>query len=110
MAYDMNHSLGIAIAFSIITSIALTALFETITQLEDPFVNYNNKDSSTSDGISGNLKSQMAMTTSLDGIDVTKELQIEFVHSLLDWRQHCLPNAKPFVFNASHLLAKKTTE
>lgn len=52
MAVDLN-SLEMAIAFSILTSFALTALFESLTQMEDPF---------------------LAQIT-LDGIDVPRELQ-----------------------------------
>ena len=52
MAVDLN-SLAMAIAFSILTGFALTALFESLTQMEDPFV----------------------ATLTLDGIDVPRELQ-----------------------------------
>jgi hypothetical protein len=37
MAHELN-SLGTAIAFSVITSLALTSLFEAASQMEDPFV------------------------------------------------------------------------
>lgn len=52
MAVDLK-SLPMAIAFSILTSLALTALFESLTQMEDPFVAH----------------------LTLDGIDVPRELQ-----------------------------------
>jgi hypothetical protein len=74
MAKDLN-SLGTAIAFSILTSIALTSLFESISQMEDPFV-----------GI-----------IALDGIDVHEELQVEFRQELIDSRNHCFPGATPLV-------------
>jgi hypothetical protein len=51
MARELN-SLGMAIVFSILTSVALTALFESLTQMEDPFVAH----------------------LTLDGIDVPREL------------------------------------
>jgi hypothetical protein len=73
MAKDLN-SLGTAIAFSILTSIALTSLFESISQMEDPFT-----------GI-----------IALDGIDLTTELRVEFCQELLDWREELFPNAKTF--------------
>jgi hypothetical protein len=63
-----------AVAFSVLTSIALTSLFESITQLEDPFV-----------GI-----------VALDGIDVAEELQGEFREQLLSCRYHHFPSAKKF--------------
>jgi hypothetical protein len=71
MAKDLN-SLGMGIAFSVLTSIALTSLFESITQMEDPFV-----------GI-----------TSLDGINVADELQGVFTEQLMDARRHHFPDAK----------------
>jgi hypothetical protein len=37
IAININHSLVIAILFCTLTSIALTSLFETVNQLEDPF-------------------------------------------------------------------------
>jgi hypothetical protein len=73
MAKDLN-SLGTAIAFSILTSIALTSLFESISQMEDPFV-----------GI-----------IALDGIELSNELLVEFRQELLDWRKELYPNAEPF--------------
>ena len=73
MAKDLN-SLGTAITFSILTAIALTSLFESISQMEDPFV-----------GI-----------IALDGIDVTNDLRVEFRQELLDWRKELFPNGKAF--------------
>ena len=96
MAKNLN-SLGVAIAFSVLTSIALTALFETISQMEDPFVG--------SGSSRDNNKSRRKILT-LDGIDVTKEFQEDFVTTLLDWRLHCFPDAKHYVFPSS---SSKTT-
>jgi hypothetical protein len=73
MAKDLN-SLGTAIAFSVLTSIALTSLFESISQMEDPF----------------------AGILALDGIDLTNELGVEFRQELLDWRKELFPDADAF--------------
>jgi hypothetical protein len=73
MAIDMD-SLGMGIAFSIFTAIALTSLFESISQIEDPFI-----------GI-----------IALDGINVGKELVEDFKDQLLDCRLHHFPDAKKF--------------
>ena len=53
LARDLN-SLAAGIMFAILTSLALTALFESICQLEDPFVS----------------------SVTLDGIDVYNELHV----------------------------------
>ena len=74
MASDLN-SLGMAITFSILTALAMTSLFESISQMEDPFV-----------GI-----------VALDGVDVHKELCADFREQLLDSRAHFFPDTKaPF--------------
>jgi hypothetical protein len=78
MARELN-SLGMAIAFSVLTSIALTSLFESISQIEDPFV-----------GI-----------ITLDGIDVGKELHEVFTLQLLDMRKHHFPSANEFTLDNS---------
>ena len=70
MAQDLN-SLGMAIAFSVLTSIALTSLFESIAQIEDPFVG----------------------AMSLDGINVADELQGKFTDQLLDVREYYYKDA-----------------
>lgn len=77
MAHDLN-SLAMAIAFAIVTSVALTSLFESIYQMEDPFI-----------GI-----------IALDGIDVEQELGVQFHQDLLDRRQIFFPTeseTRPFV-------------
>jgi hypothetical protein len=79
MAKDMN-SLGMAIAFSVITSIALTSLFNSINQIEDPFT-----------GI-----------IALDGINMGKELNKELRQQLLTSRlHHFSKEAKPFEMEES---------
>lgn len=65
MAKDLE-SLAFAIAFSVLTSIALTSLFESISQMEDPFTG----------------------KVALDGIDVGKELQENFQEQLLCYRAY----------------------
>lgn len=72
MAEELN-SLGLAIAFSILTSIALTSLFESVFQLEDPFVG-----------------------SRLDCIDVETDLRDEFLVELLDLRNYYFPDSPPF--------------
>jgi hypothetical protein len=74
MAKDLD-SLGMAIAFSVITSIALTSLFECIDQMEDPFIGY----------------------MSLDGINMGKELNVELRQQLMTSRlHHFSKEAEPF--------------
>ena len=73
MARELD-SLGTAVAFSVLTSIALTSLFESITQIEDPFI-----------GI-----------IALDGIDVVEELHDTFKEQLLSLRSHYFPDADEF--------------
>jgi hypothetical protein len=67
-------SLGVAIAFSVLTSLALTALFETISQMEDPFLGYR----------------------TLDGVDVDCELSSSFGVQALIMRSHFYRGAEPF--------------
>ena len=73
MAHDLN-SLAVAIVFSILTSIALTALFETIYQMEDPF-------------LPGYI---------LDGVNVKKELLDNFQPQMTVLRDQFFPSAPPF--------------
>lgn len=75
MATDLN-SLGMAIAFSVITSLALTSLFEAVAQLEDPFVGRK-----------------------LDGVNVERDLRDEFLVELLDSREYFFPDAPAFVID-----------
>mmetsp|Transcript_52551 Transcript_52551/g.63351 ORF Transcript_52551/g.63351 Transcript_52551/m.63351 type:complete len:419 (-) Transcript_52551:23-1279(-) len=85
LANDL-HSLGLAITFSIITSVALTALFESMSQLEDPFLG-----------------------SRLDCIDVELELRDEFLVKLLDIRDHRYPDADPFELTGIQFPIKTTT-
>jgi hypothetical protein len=72
MAVELN-SLSMAIIFSILTSIALTALFESVFQLEDPFVG-----------------------SKLDCIDVESDLRDDFLVELIDMRKYYFPDACAF--------------
>jgi hypothetical protein len=80
LARDVN-SLGVGLAFAIITSLALTALFSSIAVLEDPFV----------------------ATLTLDGIDVNEELTVLYYRQLVDSRSLFFPpngtttTTEPFV-------------
>jgi len=67
------HSLGLRITVSILTSVALTSLFECTSQLEDPF-----------------------LESRLDCINVELELRDGFLIKLLDIRDHHYPDAYPF--------------
>lgn len=73
LARDTN-SLGMGIAFACITSLALTALFESIRVLEDPFVAH----------------------LTLDGIDVHEELTVLHYYQLVNARGVFYPNATEF--------------
>lgn len=63
-----------AIAFSVITAIALTSLFECTTQMEDPF----------------------AGSLILDNIDVCRELKKDLQRQLLARRRRHFKDAPPF--------------
>jgi hypothetical protein len=67
-------SLAFGIAFGIVTSIALTALFECVRQLEDPFVSY----------------------VTLDAIDVREELVVLVYQELMTARSVMFPEAGEF--------------
>jgi hypothetical protein len=67
-------SQAIGLAFAVITSVALTGLFETVSQFEDPFVN----------------------ASRLDGIKVREELVESFTATLLKMRLLYFPNAPDF--------------
>eukprot|EP00978_Attheya_sp_CCMP212_P015217 scaffold39179_cov50-Attheya_sp.AAC.7 len=70
---DLN-SLGLGIAFAIVTSLGLTALFESIQVLEDPFVAF----------------------ITLDGIDVREEFQVLHWQQLVNTRDIIFPLADPY--------------
>jgi hypothetical protein len=64
LAHDIS-SLGTAITFSVLTALALTALYETLSKLEDCFIDLS----------------------VLDGVDVQRELLDDFRPQLLATRQ-----------------------
>ena len=74
LAFDL-HSLTMGILFALITPLCLTALFESMQKLEDPFVGW----------------------ITLDGVDVAEELEILHWHQLKNARFEVFPNAQPFV-------------
>ncbi|KAL9185767.1 hypothetical protein ACHAXT_003544 [Thalassiosira profunda] len=67
-------SLALGISLGIITSVALTGLFECVRQLEDPFVSH----------------------VTLDGIDVREELVVLAYQELMVGRRMLFPEAKEF--------------
>lgn len=69
-----TNSLSLGLAFSVITSLSLTALFESIYILEDPFVAH----------------------LTLDGIDVQEELCVLHWFQLVNAREVVFPNAPKF--------------
>eukprot|EP00956_Cyclotella_meneghiniana_P012371 scaffold17601_cov57-Cyclotella_meneghiniana.AAC.1 len=69
-----THSLPFGVALGVVTTIALTALFECVRQLEDPFVNY----------------------VTLDGIDVREELVVLLYQELMTARAVTFPEAGEF--------------
>jgi hypothetical protein len=73
LAVQMS-SLTLGLAFAVITSIALTGLFETVSQFEDPFV----------------------ISSRLDGIKVREELVDSFTDQLLKLRLVYFPDAGEF--------------
>lgn len=82
MAIELN-SLGVGVAFSIMTCIALTSLFESISQMEDPFVGL----------------------FVLDGIHVRKELGEDLLAELMECRNCHFPDAPEFKIQSEpHLL------
>jgi hypothetical protein len=76
VARDVD-SLGMGIFFGILTAVGLTALFESLQVLEDPFVAY----------------------LALDGIDVREEFEVLMWSSLVNTRKLVFPDASPFPYN-----------
>jgi len=74
IAHDTG-SLALGVAMGVITSIALTGLFECVRQLEDPFVSH----------------------VTLDGIDVREELVVLAYQELMVARRVLFPEAERFV-------------
>jgi len=73
LARSLN-SLGVGLTFAVLTSIALTSLFETASQMEDPFLE----------------------TSVLDGIQVKQELVDVLKRRMMNIRKKCFPEASPF--------------
>mmetsp|Transcript_692 Transcript_692/g.798 ORF Transcript_692/g.798 Transcript_692/m.798 type:complete len:451 (+) Transcript_692:211-1563(+) len=74
VAFDLQ-SLTMGILFSIITPLCLTALYESMQAIEDPFVGW----------------------ITLDGIDVIEELNVLHWHQLMNARREIFPNAPDFI-------------
>ena len=70
---DLN-SLAFGILFALVTPLCLTALFESMRALEDPFVAW----------------------ITLDGIDINEEFEVLHFHQLINARMSIYPNAHPF--------------
>ena len=73
LAIDL-HSLANGIFFAILTPLVLTALFQTMQVMEDPFVGW----------------------VSLDGIDVREEMEILHFQQLISARKTLFPNAPDY--------------
>jgi hypothetical protein len=73
VAIDLQ-SLGVGVSFGMITAIGLTALFESLQVLEDPFVGY----------------------LALDGIDVREEFEVLLWSTLVKTRRIIFPDAPPY--------------
>jgi hypothetical protein len=73
-----TDSLAMGIAVGVVTSIALTALFECVRQLEDPFVSH----------------------VTLDAIDVREELVVLVYQELMTAREVLFPEAEKFELNS----------
>ncbi|KAL3796255.1 hypothetical protein HJC23_008575 [Cyclotella cryptica] len=73
-----TDSLAMGVAVGVVTSIALTALFECVRQLEDPFVSH----------------------VTLDAIDVREELVVLVYQELMTAREVLFPEAESFELNS----------
>lgn len=73
IAFDLE-SLAFGILFSLVTPLCLTALFESMRVIEDPFVG----------------------SITLDGIDVKEEFEVLNFHQLINARMTVFPDASPF--------------
>ena len=82
------HSLGVGVSFGLITAIGLTALFESLQVLEDPFVGY----------------------LALDGIDVKEEFEVRLWSSLVKTRRILFPNAPAYPMGRRAALSLVSTE
>jgi hypothetical protein len=77
------QSLGMGISFGLVTALGLTALFESLQVLEDPFVGF----------------------LALDGIDVREEFQVLLWAHLVSKRKEIFPDAPPYPINRRRALA-----
>lgn len=77
------NSLGMGIAFAVVTAVALTGLFETLSQFEDPFLE----------------------ASVLDGARVAQELVVNFTPEILALREQFFPKAPPL--NETQLAVQK---
>jgi hypothetical protein len=82
------QSLGVGIAFGLLTAIGLTALFESLQVLEDPFTAY----------------------LALDGIDVREEFEVLLWSSLVNTRKLIFPDAPPYPVCRRAALTALTSE
>jgi hypothetical protein len=73
VAFDLD-SFTMGILFAILTPLVLTALFQSVQLIEDPFVGW----------------------VTLDGIDVNEEMEVLHFHQLISARSNLFPDAAPF--------------
>jgi hypothetical protein len=78
------QNLGMGVAFGIVTALGLTALFESLQVLEDPFIGF----------------------LALDGIDVREEFQVLLWTSLVGKRSDIFPDAPPYPVRRRRALAE----
>ena len=84
-ALAIEKSLAVGIIMSIVSTMALAALFESIQVMEDPFVAYR----------------------ALDGIDVREELEVLLWQQMVETRRYFYPNASPYPEAPRHPLLKQ---
>jgi hypothetical protein len=73
VAFDLD-SFTMGVLFAILTPLVLTALFQSVQLMEDPFVGW----------------------VTLDGIDVNEEMEVLHFHQLISARSYLFPTAAPF--------------
>ena len=81
-------SLAVGIIMSIVLTMALMGLYESIQVMEDPFVAYR----------------------ALDGIDVREELEVLLWDQMVETRRHFYPDAPPYPEAPRHPILKKKLE
>jgi hypothetical protein len=84
LALDL-HSFAMGIIFAVLTPLVLTALFQTMQVIEDPFVGW----------------------VTLDGIDVNEEMEILHFHQLISARATLFPSASPFEATSKAAIVSK---